>query len=49
MAHFLRRLIALTAELERTDDGVDAYDEDDDVACNIAISVALARCALEAV
>lgn len=31
------------------DDGVDAYDEDDDVACNIAISVALARCALQTV
>jgi len=31
------------------DDGVDAYNEDDDVACNIAISVALARCALQTV
>jgi len=29
------------------DDGVDAYDEDDDVACNIAISVALAWVALQ--
>ena len=29
------------------DDGVDAYDEDDDVACNIAISVALAWFALQ--